>query len=133
MSNADTLNLSWTKVKPCHRKRQRLMFFSGRQPPDPDHIAEHWRPTPDPHRLADAAQASSLNTDNSAVGTNITNKTSFWLTSSFLEMQQNPMTVDQEQRGLLCQTLGASDSCGHYRAGIAEPLDLWRYSSKLTR
>ena len=59
------------------------MFFSGRQPTDPDHLTEHWGPTPDPHRLADTSQAGSLKTDNSAVGTNITNITSFWLTSSF--------------------------------------------------
>ena len=32
MNNADTLNLSWTKVKHCHRKRQRLMFFLADNP-----------------------------------------------------------------------------------------------------
>ena len=54
MNNADTLNLSWTKVK--QKSKAKTPNFTRRQPTDPDHLSEHRRAAPDTHRLAQSAQ-----------------------------------------------------------------------------
>ena len=98
----------------------------ARSAPDPDHLPEHWRPTPDSYRLAHSAQARIPILDIP------------WQNSIFLDNIQYSLTIfdipmDQEQRGLLCEAMGKADPREHHRAGVAESHDLWGYPSQLSR
>ena len=90
-------------------------FSVARQPADPDHLSEHWRPTADPHRLANATQVGGTHSY-----------------TPLRDVFSGESSLGQEQGCVLRQEMGEADPREYHGIRAAQPYDLWGHSPELS-